>query len=176
MLKYGKRLLVAAGVVATASTITVSGLTAASASQAASHTAASHRTASTEHFRLMSTAATSSPSTIIATGKFTAGGTDIAGRTSDLVKFPGGTFRISHSRGHGKQTVDRRTCLLNVREHGRYKLSHGTGAYAGISGHGRYVLRLTAVAARNAKGNCSQAKLPVAAQETIRAHGPVKLK
>lgn len=93
---------------------------------------------------------------MIADGAFTASGVDIISNTSDTLTFRGGAFRLIHSPGHGKQSFDPRTCLLTVRQHGTYRLSHGTGSYAGIRGHGRYVLSLLAIAARNPKGNCSQ--------------------
>lgn len=110
---------------------------------------------------------------VIADGMFTASGVDIISNTSDTLTFRGGAFRLTHSPGHGKQSFDPGTCLLTVKQHGTYRLSHGTGSYAGIRGHGRYVLSLLAIAARNSKGNCSQTMQPVASQQIIRAHGPV---
>ena len=53
--------------------------------------------------------------------------------------------------------------------------SHGTGAYAGISGHGIYRLNILIVAARNAAGKCSDKLPPTAFQQIIKAQGPVSL-
>ncbi len=186
MLKYGKRLIAAAGVITTAGALALTGLTAASASpahparaaQPAARTA-SHQvraaTRGTEHFQLMTTSPTSSNSTIIASGVFTAGGVDHSGNKTDKVVFPDGTFKIRHSKGHGPQKFDAKTCLFSIRQHGRYKLKDGTGAYAGIKGHGRYRLNILAVGARNANGKCSNRKPPVAFEQVIKAHGPVRL-
>lgn len=68
----------------------------------------------------------------------------------------------------------RRTCLLVSVEHGTYKLADGTGKYRHISGHGTYTSRVRAVLRRNAKGRCSQSKLPRAFQQSINARGPVR--
>ena len=64
---------------------------------------------------------------------------------------------------------------MTLKLHGTYKLKSGTGAYAGIRGHGRYRLSILAVAARNANGRCSQRKAPVSWEQIIKAHGPVHL-
>jgi hypothetical protein len=175
MLKHGKRLIAAAGVLATAGTVAISGLTAAGASPAhpAAHHAVRAATSGTERFQLMTTSPTSPNSTIIARGVFTAGGTDHAGSTTDTVTFPGGTFKIRHGRGHGKQSFSATTCLLKVSVHGRYKLLDGTGTYAGISGHGKYRLHILAIAARGTNGKCSQKLPPVSFEQIIKAHGPV---
>lgn len=161
------------------------GLAAASARPAARHVAhpaasaapAAVRAATrgTEHFQLMTTSPTSPTSTVIATGVFTAGGVDHQGGKTDKIVFPDGTFKIRHFKGHGKQSFNPSTCLMTIRQHGRYKVKSGTGAYAGIRGHGRYRLSILAVAARNANGKCSQRKPPVAWEQVIKARGPVRL-
>jgi len=51
----------------------------------------------------------------------------------------------------------------------------GTGKYKSISGHGTYQLSLLLLAARNAKGACSQTKAPLGYQEVIKGTGPVHL-
>ena len=182
-LKYPKQVLAAAGVIVTAGAIACSGLTAASASPAAhraahpaaraAHPAVRAAASGTEHFQLMTTSPTSPKSTIIAYGVFTAGGVDHSGNKADKVKFPGGTFRIRHGRGHGKQSLDPKTCLLKISEHGRYKLADGTGKYAGLSGHGRYRLRILAVARRRSNGQCGHGFRSW--EQVIKAHGPASL-
>ena len=157
MATYRNKLFAAASVVVAAGTVAVSGLAPASASPAASLSASG-----TEHFQIMTTSETARRTHMIADGVFTAGGTDVSGNKTDTIIFSGGTFKIRHFAGHGKQSFDPATCLLSVNERGNYKVEDGTGTYAGISGHGRYHLRILAVAARNSNGKCSQRKQPVA--------------
>jgi hypothetical protein len=173
MQKYLNKLLAAAGAVVAAGAVAVSGLTAASAATAAP--AVRPSVSGVEFFQIMTTSATGNQS-IIALGKvFTAGGVNHPGSKTDLAVFPGGTFKIRHFRGHGTTHVNLTTCLFRLNRHGTYKLRGGTGKYAGISGHGRYRLRIRVVFARNANGHCSNSKPPVAFQEIIKAHGPVTL-
>jgi hypothetical protein len=171
MSKHYKKLVAAASVIVTAGAVALSGLAAASASPAVTPAVSG-----TEHFQLMTTSATSNRSSIIARGPvFTGGGVDIQGNTADLVKFPNGTFKIRHSSGRGPQTFDPRTCLLTISLHGTYKLGHGTGHFKGISGHGKYQLRILAIGARNARGKCTQRKPPRVFQQIITAKGPAHL-
>jgi hypothetical protein len=145
------------------------GLTAASASQAAG-------SSGFEHFQLVTTSpASTAPGTIIATGAFTAGGVNHPGNRVDTAVFPDGTFQIAHSNGTGTPRFNPRTCLGVITLNGTYQLSGGTGAYAGISGHGIYRLNILIVAARNSAGQCSNKLPPVAYQQIIRAQGPVSL-
>jgi hypothetical protein len=177
MQKYRNKLLAAAGAVVAAGAVAVTGLTGASAATIRPAAPAVRPSVSgIEHFQLMTTSATSNKESIIALGSvFTAGGVDHGGNRVDRVVFPGGTFRIRHSAGKGPQHFNARTCLGVIHQHGTYKLSHGTGKFAGIRGHGRYRLSIVLVGARNANGHCSQSKPPVAFQQIIKAHGPVKL-
>lgn len=89
--------------------------------------------------------------------------------------FPDGTFKIAHSPGTGTPRFNPETCLFVLALNGTYRLSGGTGAYAGISGHGIYRLNIMFVAARNSAGNCSNKLPPVAFQQIIRAQGPAHL-
>ncbi len=150
-----------------AATVAISGLTAASASPAAIH-----RVPATEHFQIVEASATAGTASVIATGEFTAGGTDIAGSTTDTLRFPGGTFQVMHSPGHGTHSFDPRTCLATISSRGTMTLGHGTGRYAGISGHGTYTLTILEIAARS-NGTCNPASRPVAFQQIIQAHAQV---
>ena len=169
MLKVRSRLVGVAGALVAAGAIAVSGVAAAAA-----HT--THANASgTEQFQLMSTSGTSSTASIIARGVFTAGGVDHQGsKNVDTFVFPGGSFKVTHSNGTGPQTFNPKTCLLTVNQHGTYTLSGGTGAYAGISGSGKYQLSILGIGARSG-GKCSKTKPPVAFQQIIKASGSVKL-
>lgn len=128
----------------------------------------------TEHFQLMSVTGNSNGSPIIAHGAFTAAGKDkVTSSSTDRFVFPNGSFQVRHSHGTGYQHFNPKTCLASFGAHGTYRISAGTGAYAGISGHGLYRYTELAVGARNRKGACSMRKGPVAAQLIIRAAGPV---
>jgi hypothetical protein len=171
-MRFGSRIVAVAGAVTAAGALTFAGLTTASAGTARHHGVIS----GIEHFQLMTTSATSNKEKIIALGKvFTAGGIDHEGSKVDRVVFPGGTFKIRHSRGKGKQQFNPRTCLAVIQLHGTYKLFRGTGNFAGLRGHGKYQLSIVFVAARNSRGRCSEKKAPVAYQQVIKAHGPVSL-
>jgi len=169
MTKLRSKILGGISVVAVAGAMAATGLTAASASQAAG-------SSGTEFFQLVaSNPANNAPSSIIARGVFTAGGVDHPGDKVDRVVFPDGTFKIAHSNGTGTPRFDAKTCLATIVLNGTYRLSGGTGAYAGISGHGIYRLNILFVGARNAAGKCTNKLPPTAFQQIIRAQGPVSM-
>ena len=172
MLKLRSKVLGGIGALAIAGVLAATGLTAASASQAASNSGF-------EHFQILNTSgAPSVPASIIARGLFTAGGTvtnTTGGSPTGTVTFPDGTFAITHSRGTGTPRFNPKTCLGVLVLNGTYTLGQGTGAYAGISGHGIYRLNILFVAARNSAGKCSGTLPPAAFQQIIKAQGPVSL-
>ena len=169
MMQHRTRLLAAASTAITAAALAVSGLAAASAATPAA--------SGTEHFQMMTTSSSQrTPAPVVATGLFTAGGVDHEGNKAATFTFPGGSFKVTHSRGHGKQSFNPKTCLFVISQHGTFKVGGGTGKYAGISGHGTYQLSILAVGARTAKGACSQKTPPVAWEQVIKASGPVTLK
>ncbi len=81
---------------------------------------------------------------------------------------------VRASKGTGPQTLDPKTCLVTVRQHGTYKILGGTGKFAGISGHGTYQAYVLVVEARSG-GKCTAKKPPLGFQEIIRATGTVSL-
>ena len=171
MMKLGSKILGGMSVVAMAGAMAATGLTAASASQAAGAASSGF-----EYFQLVTTStANNAPSSIIARGVFTAGGVDHPGNKVDTVVFPDGTFKIAHSSGTGTPRFNPKTCLAVFALNGTYRLSGGTGAYAGISGHGIYRLNILIVGARNSAGKCSNKLPPTAFQQIIKAQGPVSL-
>lgn len=141
---------------------------------AVASTSASPAATQTLHFQIMSTSPTANTAPVIAWGAFTAGGVDIMGDTSDTLRFPGGSFRVFHSQGKGSRTFNPATCLMTLDLRGTYTVSHGTGRFAGISGHGTYHLSIIGIAGRS-HGACNQNAQPVAFQQTIDASGPVHL-
>lgn len=163
------RLIGAAAATVAAGALAVSGVAVASAASHPARPAAS----GIEQFQLMNASPTSSTPSIIAHGVFTAGGVDHQGKL-DRVVFPNGTFTITHKKGTGTSHFNKKTCLMTISQTGTYTLSGGTGAYAGISGHGTYRLSILAVGARSG-GTCSETAPPVAFQQLIRASGPVHL-
>jgi len=171
-MKYSKRLLGLAGVLAATGAMALSALPAASAAPVHARPAAS----GIEHFQLMSTNGDTNGAPIVATGLFTDGGRDhVVNNNTDKFVFQKGTITVKHSNGKGPQSFNPRTCLIRINQHGTYRLVSGTGAYAGISGHGRYHLTILGIAARNANGKCSQRKRPVAIELEIQAVGPASL-
>jgi hypothetical protein len=168
MLKLRSKVLGGIGALAIAGALAATGLTAASASAAGS--------SGFEYFQLVNaTVANNAPSSIIARGVFTAGGVDHPGNKVDTAVFPDGTFKIAHSNGTGTPRFNAKTCLGTITLNGTYRLSGGTGAYAGITGHGIYRLNILIVSARNSAGKCSNKLPPVAFQQIIKAQGPVSL-
>jgi hypothetical protein len=163
------RKTVTAAIIAAAATTAVGGAGIAAAS--------THNGGATgiQHFQLMSTSATSTTSSVIAYGVFTGAAVDHQVSNSvDSFVFSNGTIRVHHSAGTGPQTFDPKTCLLTVNQHGTYRLTGGTGKFAGIRGHGTYHLSILAVGARSG-GKCAQNKPPVAFHQVINASGPVRL-
>jgi hypothetical protein len=157
----------AIGAVSAAAVLSGVGLAAASASPASP---------AIEYFHSMTTSGTASQISVIATGVFTAGGVDIT-RTAatDIFKFPGGTISVTHHSVHVTKAFNRKTCLFTGTDYGTYKLTGGTGEYAGISGSGRALSHVIGVAARDAKGRCSLTLAPIAFQFVTNSHGPVRL-
>ena len=167
---------------ATAAAIaTTAGVTAASAAPGASAApaarlapVASHAASGTEYIQVMSASVAPGPASVIARGVFTAAGQVRLGNAKvSTIRFPGGTIVLSHRQAHGSERFSPASCLSLVSQSGSYRIVHGTGRYAGISGHGTYQLSLEIVAAR-AGGRCSSARPPLAQQELLRLSGPVR--
>ncbi len=138
---------------------------------ASTHTAVS----GTEHFQMMTTTGTGSTGSVIASGVFTAPAVDHEhSNNTSTFTFSNGTILIKHSKGTGTQNFNPKTCLLTINEHGTYKLVSGTGAYAGISGSGKYQLSILGIGASSG-GKCVQNKQPVAFHQVINASCPVSL-
>jgi hypothetical protein len=130
----------------------------------------------TEHFSLMTTQPSASKYVMIASGVFTAGGTDINGNTVDQVKLPNGGFKINHGTKFHivKEQFNSRTCLALVIVTANFTLEGGTGAYKGVSGSGKALITDTAIA-RRTKAGCDMNANPVVNEETISATAHVKL-
>jgi hypothetical protein len=164
------RKTITAAIVAAAASAAVGG---AGIAVASTHSAG---TTGTEAFQLMSTSATGSTSSVIAHGVFTGAAVDHQqAHNMDTFVFSNGTVRVHHSNGKGRQSFNPKTCLMTISQRGDYRITGGTGKYAGITGHGRYQLSILAVGARSG-GKCTQNKPPVAFHQVINASGPVTVK
>ncbi len=163
-----RRILASAVTVAAAATV----IGGAGLAAASTHTGVS----GTENFQMMTTSATSTTDSVIASGVFTAPGVDHENQSNNTAKFvfSNGTVSLKHSPGTGTQSENPKTCLLTVNLHGTYTLTGGTGAYAGITGNGTYKLSILAIGARSG-GKCSQSMPPLAWHQVINASGPVSL-
>lgn len=126
-----------------------------------------------ERLRFMSTTATSLRISVIATGAFTAGGTDRPGRVTDVLRFPGGTLIYRHVDRTFAASFDPQTCLITENETGRFTLGHGTGRYAVVHGSGTYALSLVAVAQKNRAGQCTHVEAPATFQQLTTANGAI---
>lgn len=138
----------------------------------AAHQTSAHRSG-TQHFQAVSASLMGNRSKVVAFGVFNASGIDIStSNTRDTFKFPGGTFRVTHKVTHTTQHFNKAICAGRAHQRGTYKISHGTGKYAGIRGHGTFTVNVLIVARHTAHG-CSNRAIGV--QTVIQALGPVTL-
>lgn len=159
-MRIGK--IAAIGATAAVMTVGGTGLAAASAS-----TVQRPAASGTEHISLMTTQPSGAKYAVIASGLFTAGGVDVSGGRSDLIKLPAGTFKISHGVGHVlRQHLNPRTCLMSFAATAKFSVGSGTGAYKGISGSGQALISAVGIT-RRAKGKCDTNANPVVLEQTI---------
>jgi hypothetical protein len=159
-----------------AAAVTIFAVTGAAAVASAASAAPDTHQASygTEYIQVMSTT-TSGPASAIARGVFTAAGrADLGSSRTGTLVFPGGTITVSHQPGRGTSQIDPRTCLNVISRAGSYQITGGTGQYAGIRGHGTYLLSLEFISARS-HGQCTSSKPPLVQQELLQLSGPVRL-
>jgi hypothetical protein len=88
--------------------------------------------------------------------------------THDVFKFPAGNLKLTHTPKKTHNFSDPVTCLFRYTERGTYRITGGTRAYAGASGHGHYRLA--------AKGiGCHKNAAPKVFIVTINGRGPLNL-
>jgi hypothetical protein len=106
---------------------------------------------------------------IIGNGPIHAHGRDVVvnGHTDKFV-FPKGSITIKHRNTSQHQHFDKVTCYGTFIQRGTYKVTGGTGAYSGASGHGKFVVR-------GVSFGCSQHKPPRIFQLTLHASGPLSV-
>jgi hypothetical protein len=149
----------------------------------ASHAASPAHAAGTETFIATTAdmsviAAPNNSLPVKATGSFTdAGRISLSGdgKTATL-HLHGGTIAMSHGRGKSSQSLDRANCRASLIESGlKYRITGGTGKYAGMTGSGTAELTVVASLPKD-HGTCnaSQSAVPTSARETFSATGPVR--
>jgi hypothetical protein len=152
----------------TAMLIGGAGMAAASAQPAA---------ATTEHFQEIAASPTSNQANVIVYGAFTAAGVDTQhNNNTDTFKFPGGSFLVTPAITSQHQHLNTATCLLTATLNISYKISRGTGKYAGITGSGHATISDLEITARNSHGACSLSKTLLAQQVFASGQGPVTLR
>ena len=152
----------------TAIAISGAGMAAASARPAA---------ATTEHFQEMAASPTSDKASVIIYGALTAAGVDTQhNNNTDTFKFPGGSFLVTPKITSQHQHLNTATCLLTATLNISYKISHGTGKYAGITGSGHATISDLEITARDSHGACTLSKTLLAQQVFASGQGPVTLR
>ena len=155
----------------TAMAISGAGMAAASARPTGAATATA-----TEHFQEMAASPTSDKASVIIYGALTAAGVDTQhNNNTDTFKFPGGSILITPKITSQHQHLSTATCLLTATLNISYKISHGTGKYAGISGSGHATISDLEITARDSHGACTLSKTLLAQQVLVRGQGPVTL-
>src|SRR5215470_6576768 len=120
----------------------------------------------TENIQIVSTSATATTASVIATGVFTDGGVDHPGNKVDTLVLSKGSVKVAH-QGPSTAHLNPKTCLLTIVGHGTFKITGGTGAYAKLTGVGTYKLSILAITAKTATGKCTQKKPPTTFQQII---------
>jgi hypothetical protein len=116
--------------------------------------------------------------TVVAHGLFTGGGRDDASHENyDILHLGGGTLRVNHPDAQSKftQHINPKSCFITFKITGKYTLSDGTGRFAGVTGHGNYVVSEQGILARDKKGACSQEQEPITQAGEVTASGPATL-
>ena len=132
--------------------------------------------ATTEHFQEMAASPTSNQANVIVYGAFTAAGVDTQhNNNTDTFSFPGGSFLVTPAITSQHQHLNTATCLLTATLNISYKISRGTGKYAGISGSGHATISDLEITARDSHGACSLSKTLLAQQVFASGQGPVTL-
>lgn len=111
---------------------------------------------------------------VVAHGAIVGGGKDVQHGQYDVLQLGGGSVRINHpdSKSHVHQHFDPKTCFASFTITGPYTLSHGTGRYAGTTGHGTYKVTGNALAKRK-NGACNTHTNPKVEAAYIKATGPI---
>jgi hypothetical protein len=148
--------------------ITLASITAAPAVTLASPASAAAAFTGSEHFRIISVAASARRQSVLATGAFTAGGYQIAGQVTGLTAidkfvFYNGAFRVTRHITSQVLPLPTSDCQVSETIRGHLSISGGTGSYRGMSGSGGFLLRISGVI-RKSHGKCGG---PMTAYQSI---------
>ena len=91
------------------------------------------------------------------------------------MKLGAGTIRVTPN-GHPRSKTNLATCLTTVSERGTYKLSRGTGRYAGIRGSGHFTAIDRVVSHHKRNGGCVTNRPPLAVQAIFALSGSATLR
>ena len=114
--------------------------------------------------------------TVIAHGAFTGAGRDDASHNNyDILHLGGGQVRIVHpdKDSHFTYKLDPKSCFITFSITGKYTLSHGTGKYKGLTGHGTYKVKEQGITARTSSGACDMNTEPKVLAGYVNGSGPV---
>jgi hypothetical protein len=127
-----------------------------------------------EHFQLAFTSP-NGPGSILASGFFTAGGTDYQGNNVDVAVFHNGGFSIDHRGANVSFVVNQQTCAGKISgSNVPFSLYRGFGAFKGIAGAGTANVQGSFVTGRNPVTNKCNFRI-LSFIETIRATAQVSL-
>ncbi len=135
--------------------------------------ASATRAGGTQRFTIILTGPTGG--LVLARGAFTAAGRDVENQTSattgtSAFTFADGTITASHTDDPGgRSSFNPAACVGRFSATGTFVVTGGTGAYAGISGHGTYRVHGFFIEARTPTGCGAQ----IGGLTVIRAAGPV---
>jgi hypothetical protein len=164
MSSYRRKFITGVSATVAAAALAVTGISAASAASAAS---------GAEHMQAITTSTTSSTASVIAYGVFTEAGTvNLSSSKVSKFVFSNGTITVTHKKTGGSQHFNSKTCLAMISETGTYKMTGGTGSYAGIKGSGTYALSVLFLGPK-VSGKCSTTKKPLAQHEILATSGTV---
>lgn len=132
------------------------------------------RASTTEHFLIT---AINEKQGAVTHGLFTDAGKDVTKGNKDILHLTGGTVTIKHPNKQGHYTfhVNPKTCLATFTLRGKYTLISGTGDYAGVRGHGRYLGHGQGILKTKADGTCNQRADATYEVVYINASGPASM-
>jgi hypothetical protein len=102
-------------------------------------------------------------------GPISGAGVDhVLSNNHDRFSFKNGSFIVIHHPSSDLQSNDRKNCVFEQTEQGRYEIGQGTGAYRNVHGNGVYNVQVLGQ-------GCVQNKPPTQFSVVILASGPITL-
>ena len=140
----------------------------------AAGTAAASTVYGTEYFTIT---ITGNDEGVVAHGLFKGHGRDGANHENyDVLHLKHGHLRIYHpdKKSHFSFKLYPKSCYARISGHGTYTLSHGTGRFRGVHGHGHYKVEFKTTFPQKSDGSCD---FNGEGYEVgvVHAHGPASL-